>query len=927
MSASQLPRANWSRITSSKRLYRSSQAVSAIGQDVYIFGGELVPRQPVDNRVDVVTLGNTQDHGAQTLSTPVNAPSPRVGSPSTDIGNDLLLFSGRGGLEMKPIEEKGALWRYKVSENEWDLIEPADSSASFPAGRSYHCLASDGVSQIYLHSGCPEQDRLSDFWVFDLEKRTWTELASAPAPARGGSSIAFLAGNLYRMNGFDGKTEQGGTLDVYNIKAGDWSAIQFKPDGAEGPEARSVATLLPVSVQSKTYLITMFGERDPSALGHAGAGKMLSDVWAFDVEQNIWQMVETAGDVPAARGWFDADVTQDEAVDDIVVVHGGLGEDNQRLGDVWALRFSRVNLKDSDFPMELGHVKLHVIAKIPTITSGIRAMPPKRACDVCFQRKIQCIKQNTDLPCEWCSDHDLECAVKREPQKKTDSVSAILGEVQALTRRVVELETALGQIRSAHGSSVDAASSFSGQKDTPVSGSGTTDSAETHSPFHISPQAERPAARVLGQCFGQHWYFKGIPILSDKGRKWMLSRTGETSSLENFHLFGSQPGFLPSASNPHQQGLELPDRQTTETILGSYLDSPWQRIYPVLDPVLVRETIALAYPGPESAAFPHRQVSAKACVLASLSMVSRFKGLEDPLFPLRSDIYADAVQGYLPYILNDTTMEILQTILMLQIYRMLSGQWENATTLHSFACRIVYDLKGHRFHPITLVDPPNLHDQRRHEHIRSLFWLCYIFDKDISIRYGRPPSLTRDYCDLTLPEGLTKIYDSSSPGSSQIENQEAVAYFPQDLHLSQIKEKICLFRCSLDNSSLSDGEILRHARQLDLDLENWRLSIPVDYRPKLSDHPPFQPHMSFLQRRRCTHLQLEYHYLTTVIHTAVRRCGAAYTMTGSLPDEGNLPEDLHSVYHSSSDLSLEASRTTLQMFKNHENLLEEDIFG
>ncbi|KAM0548452.1 hypothetical protein ACHAPJ_009938 [Fusarium lateritium] len=340
MAAFTLPRANWSRITSSKRLYRSSQAVSAIGQKVYIFGGELVPREPVDNRVDVVGLGNTQDHGAQTLSTPSNAPTPRVGSPSTTIGNDILLFSGRGGLEMKPVEEKGALWRYKVSENEWDLIEPADSSASFPAGRSYHCITSDGAGQIYLHSGCPEQDRLGDLWVFNLDKRTWTELPSAPAPARGGSSIAFLNGKLYRMNGFDGKTEQGGSLDVYNIEAGEWSTIQYKPDGSDGPEARSVATLLPVSVKDKTYLITVFGERDPSALGHAGAGKMLSDAWAFDVEGGIWQKIETADEAPAPRGWFDADVAQNEAGDDIVVVHGGLGEDNQRLGDVWVLGFT-----------------------------------------------------------------------------------------------------------------------------------------------------------------------------------------------------------------------------------------------------------------------------------------------------------------------------------------------------------------------------------------------------------------------------------------------------------------------------------------------------------------------------------------------------------------------------------------------------------
>jgi hypothetical protein len=29
--------------------------------------------------------------------------------------------------------------------------------------------------------------------------------------------------------------------------------------------------------------VTIFGERNPSSLGHAGAGKMFGDVWAYDI--------------------------------------------------------------------------------------------------------------------------------------------------------------------------------------------------------------------------------------------------------------------------------------------------------------------------------------------------------------------------------------------------------------------------------------------------------------------------------------------------------------------------------------------------------------------------------------------------------------------------------------------------------------------
>lgn len=239
---------------------------------------------------------------------------------------------------MMPIEENGAVWCYTPSQSLWKLIEPADSSASYPAGRSYHTMASDGHDKIYVHAGCPEKGRLSDLWSFSVESRTWTELPAAPSPARGGASIAFCGGKLYRMNGFDGKCEQGGAIDAYDLGTRTWSTTSFSPDGHQGPEPRSVSALVAVKVKGTEFLLTLFGERDPSSLGHAGAGKMLGDVWAFDPESEEWGKIDPEGDAPAPRGWFGADVMRDQDDNHAVIVHGGLAEDNSRLGDVWKLQ-------------------------------------------------------------------------------------------------------------------------------------------------------------------------------------------------------------------------------------------------------------------------------------------------------------------------------------------------------------------------------------------------------------------------------------------------------------------------------------------------------------------------------------------------------------------------------------------------------------
>jgi hypothetical protein len=372
----------------------------------------------------------------------------------------------------------------------------------------------------------------------------------------------------------------------------------------------------------------------------------------------------------------------------------------------------------------------------------------------------------------------------------------------------------------------------------------------------------------------------------------MASKIGERPELNNFRLFGTQSSD--AVSYPR---LTLPERQILEELLSSFLYSEWPSIYPVIDHATIGDIVELAY-NPQ---ILHTQGQSETFILAAVAMCSKFQSSEEISTLFEVDAYANKAQSFLLQSSQKSTPEALQTAVMLHVYRSLSGQWEDAAILHSIACRMIYDLKGHCFY----------HSPPSHNHVRNLFWLCYILDKDISIRFGRPPLLTRDYCDLTLPQDSHAIY-TPQPDPSMIQ-------FQQDVQLSLLKESICFFLCSLASPSIQDGMILCHVRQLDLDLETWRQSIPLAFRPKLSPSPD-KPQMSSIHKRRRIHLQLEYNCLTTIIHTAIRRCGAAYAT-----DE-NLPDGLHSVYHSSSDLTLEASRTTLRMFKE-ENLLEQDVFG
>ena len=243
---------------------------------------------------------------------------------------------------MAPVEEHGAIWEYDPAHSSWTKLEPADSSQSYPLARSYHCSTSDGSNTIYVHAGCPAKGRLSDLWKFNIDARTWEQVADAPGPERGGTSIAYSGNKLFRMNGFDGNTEQGGSIDIFDIPTNSWTTESFPADGYNGPEPRSVCALLPVKLERGDKLVTLFGERDPSSLGHAGAGKMLGDDWVYDIGENWWTKMNSNGNdsLPDPRGWFDADVVKaQDGGRDSVIVHGGLGGNNERLTDVWLLDF------------------------------------------------------------------------------------------------------------------------------------------------------------------------------------------------------------------------------------------------------------------------------------------------------------------------------------------------------------------------------------------------------------------------------------------------------------------------------------------------------------------------------------------------------------------------------------------------------------
>lgn len=196
----------------------------------------------------------------------------------------------------------------------------------------------------------------------------WRNHPTAPGPGRGGTVLCPLTLDdkevLVRYGGFAGH-ELGFQLDVFHVDTNEWTSIGMpNREGEEGhPLARSVHALVPVSPpvqiageqEKKILALMLFGERGPAPahLGHAGAGQFHQDAWALMRLDDLvskenpfglgFEELEQTGEgdaekVPLARGWFAAGWSEVDGRGGKVVVHGGLNDKNERLGDCWVGR-------------------------------------------------------------------------------------------------------------------------------------------------------------------------------------------------------------------------------------------------------------------------------------------------------------------------------------------------------------------------------------------------------------------------------------------------------------------------------------------------------------------------------------------------------------------------------------------------------------
>ncbi|KAL2830466.1 hypothetical protein BDW59DRAFT_170058 [Aspergillus cavernicola] len=547
-----------------------------------------------------------------------------------------------------------------------------------------------------------------------------------------------------------------------------------------------------------------------------------------------------------------------------------------------------------------------------------------RACDACYKRKIKC---DAAVPrCNWCSHHGSPCTFERKLRRTRKRVanaqdSPVPG--SHLSDRIARIEKLLAEkipqepaiSPSLPQRTHPGFKSISRGLTPPPSGL-TQSSASSSVPLHF-------AGRELGAIS----LFTGIPFILPEGQEWVQSQTGQKLAFDRFTSsrapWEQQRGQNPGSMLMHLQtptAFDLPDRRSLELNFEAYRSSLMQRVFPVVEPVLFWTTINSAYKERHSGS-DSVPASTKACVFAFAAFVgllcnSCLIQQGHKVSPLDEEACAAKAKVLLCQALQESpTLDGLQAVTMLALLELVTGNLHSANYYGSISGRMIFMLGAHTFsnQPSWLPRSSNDTDSRTQAHLRNLFWLCYTIEQDVSLRTGQAQLFSEDNCDLTLPPGYVEQMNRSLEFHDTATNFPENPIFPIDLRLGVIKARAYSALYSFKALKKSDAEILKDIRELDDELERWRLTVPPKWRPTLSfSHETPNPNCNM----HSVILRLNYHLCMTIIHQASSRCKSWASGQGCVKDGVS----------SSLALSVEASRSTLLYLETAAHVLVDGVF-
>ncbi|KAH9206117.1 fungal-specific transcription factor domain-containing protein [Leptodontidium sp. 2 PMI_412] len=253
----------------------------------------------------------------------------------------------------------------------------------------------------------------------------------------------------------------------------------------------------------------------------------------------------------------------------------------------------------------------------------------------------------------------------------------------------------------------------------------------------------------------------------------------------------------------------LPGRDEAQLLIQETFSS-FNSAFPIFDAATFQKSFELSYEDKD-----HDNPAWRACLNVVFAFSHRFRAMKTGNI-IEEDVHACgylrnalALVGELSMLTNE--LMAVQALLGMAILLQGTPNPEPGPILISMAVRIAQGMKLHRLgqqHGITAAEM----EQRK-----CVFWLLYIYDKDISIRTQNPPAQDDDDMDIDLPIETIDLHH---------DRINEVNFYNNHIGLSIIQGQIYKQLSSIRARKSSEIDRLRKAKEMVTMLEAWKQSIP-----------------------------------------------------------------------------------------------------
>ncbi|KXG45454.1 Transcription factor [Penicillium griseofulvum] len=566
-----------------------------------------------------------------------------------------------------------------------------------------------------------------------------------------------------------------------------------------------------------------------------------------------------------------------------------------------------------------------------------------RACDMCRKKKIKC---DGKMPkCSHCINYKTECIFtqvekKRNPPKGAKYIEGLenrLGRMESLLRlsgllseddggktdlgtlekRLADRTNAMNAAKNSNKFMAQAAAAQqapSSHQTTPRMDSTSSPQTAATSPESQKSETEVEAlsdmmcSLVTNNC-GETRYIgssSGFSIFSPKGIQWVNEKTGDTSFQDmissayvddNKWMYWKPEIF--SDIFARRVFKPLPPKEEALSLFKDFFEN-FNCMFPLFHEATFMHLVERQY-----SRDPYEGSGWWASINVALAISHRLRVMSN-LVPHEEDkkawLYLKNAMGVLTELtMRNTDLLSVQALLGMSLFLQGTPNPQPAFFLVAAAIRLSHSIGLHKRGSSFGLNVVEVEQRKR------VFWIAYLLDKDICLRSGRPPVQDDDDMNVELPSEDPPDNVGNVPLS---DGRSKFNLFRSLCEFATIESRVYKRLYSAKASKQSDGELLNTIGELDKELEDWKDSIPIDFRPEheiQATHTPLIIHMVVLH--------FAYYNCLTTIHRMSVHHGYWTSRLSNYAIQGLNARPLNPRVFLSAVLCVTAARASINLIK------------